>query len=292
MKTSKQAHYHKYFEENKKNCIASWIVINEIVYSKIKNKKNPPSSLIQDGKTITDQKRIAEHLNNFFTSIRKKIQKKIPPTKKHFSSFLKNPNNLNLFITPTTVEEINNLISDLKASKSTRPSSLPTKIMKQLNDIITSPLVELVNKSFQSGIFPDIFKIDKVISIVKNESPVLCNNCRPIPLLSNISKLIEKLKHNRLYSFLEQQNCFCNAQFGFHFSLSMLITENIQSQLDQNKFCSGVFVYLRKTFDVVDHEILLKKLSHYGIRGIANEWFVHIWQEETNILLMEIRYRL
>ena len=84
-----------------------------------------------------------------------------------FQAFLKNPNNLTFFLTPTIVEEANDLISDLKASKSKGPSSLPTKIMKQLNDIIASPLAELINKSFQSGIFPDIFKIAKVIFIFK-----------------------------------------------------------------------------------------------------------------------------
>ena len=123
----------------------------------------------------------------------KNYKKNIPSTKKHFSNFLKNPNN--------TVEEVNDLISDLKASKSIGPSSLPTKIMKQSNDIIVSPLAELINKSFQSGIFPDIFKIAKVIPIFKSESRVLCNNYRPISLLSNISKLIEKLMHKRVYSF-------------------------------------------------------------------------------------------
>ena len=150
--------------------------------------------------------------------------------------------------------------------------------MKQLNDIIASPLAELINKSFQSVIFPDIFKIDKVIPIFKSESRVLCSNYRPISMLSNISKLIEKLMHKRVCSFLEQQNCFYNAQFGFRVSLLtnnalMSITENIQSQLDQNKFCAQVFLDLKKAFDTVDHGILLKKLSHYGIRGIANEWF-------------------
>ena len=39
LKTNKQAHYHKYFEENKKNCRALWIRINKIVYSKFKNQK-------------------------------------------------------------------------------------------------------------------------------------------------------------------------------------------------------------------------------------------------------------
>ena len=70
------------------------------------------------------------------------------PTKKNFSSFLKNPNNLTFFITPTTVEEVNDLISDLKANKRTGFGSLPTKIMKQLNVIIASPLAELIKKSF------------------------------------------------------------------------------------------------------------------------------------------------
>ena len=177
----------------------------------------------QDGKTITDQKHIAEHFSNFFTSIGKKFQKKIPPTKKHFSSFLKNLNNVTFFITPTTVEEIHYLISDLKASKSTGLSSLPTKIMKQLNGIIASSLVELVNKSFQSDIIPDIFKIAKAISIFKSESRVLHNTHRPISLLSNISKLIETLMHKLLYSFLEQQNCFYNGQFVITFFTKNLI---------------------------------------------------------------------
>ena len=100
LKTSKQAHYHKYFEQNKKNCRALWIGIDEIVYSKTKNKNktNSPSSLIQDNKTTADQKHIAEHFNNFSKSIGKNLQKNIPPTKMYFSSFLENPNNLTFLL--------------------------------------------------------------------------------------------------------------------------------------------------------------------------------------------------
>ena len=52
--------------------------------SRNKNKTNSPSSLIQDGKTITDQKHIAEHFNNFFTSIGKKLKKTSRPLKSIF----------------------------------------------------------------------------------------------------------------------------------------------------------------------------------------------------------------
>ena len=52
----------------------------------------------------------------------------------------------------------------------------------------------------------------------------------------------------------------------------MSTVENIQTLLDDGKYSAGVFVDLKKAFDTVDHNILLKKLDYYGVRGIANEW--------------------
>ena len=84
--------------------------------------------------------------------------------------------------------------------------------------------------------------------------------------------------HKRLHSFLETQNRFYPAQFGFRLNVSTdnaltSITENIQTQLGKGKYCAGVFVDLKKAFGKVDHNLLLRKLYYYGIRGIANEWF-------------------
>ena len=84
--------------------------------------------------------------------------------------------------------------------------------------------------------------------------------------------------HVRLYNFLEVQGLIFKNQFGFrkkHSTTHALIdlTEDIRKAIDENKFACGVFIDLQKAFDTVDHNILLKKLEHYGIRGIANEWF-------------------
>ena len=65
------------------------------------------------------------------------------------------------------------------------------------------------------GEFIDCFKLATVCPVFKKGDSNNINNYRPVSLLSNISKLLEKVMYNRLYSFLEKQNFFYNYQFGF-----------------------------------------------------------------------------
>ena len=290
LRVSKQTRYNKYFEENKNNCRAIWIGINEVICPKNKKKLNSPNSLINEGKTITNPKIIAERFNKFFIKIGTNIQNKLSPTKKYYADYLLKPSKEIFLITPTTDEEISHIISGLNIRKSTGRNSMPIKVMKQIKHVISAHLAKLTNRSFHNGAFPNILKIAKVIPIFKSESRVVCNNYRPISLLSNIRKIIEKLMQKRLHSFLEIQNCFYPAQFGFRLNVStntMSITENIQTQLDKGKYCVGVFVDLKKAFETVDHNILLRKLDYYGIRGIANEWFCSYLKKRKQFVSIE-----
>ena len=81
-----------------------------------------------------------------------------------------------------------------------------------------------------------------------------------------------------LYTFLNSNNIIYNFQFGFRkqyctFHVLINITENIRKALDGRNIGCGVFVDLQKAFDTVDHQILLAKLNHYGIRRVSNDWF-------------------
>ena len=131
-------------------------------------------------------------------------------------------------------------------------------------------------------------KLAKVAPIFQSETWLLCNNCRPISLLSNIGEIIEKLIHLRLNLFLETRNCCYPFQFGFRFNFStinalMSTIENTQNQLNDGKYSAGVFADLKKVFDIVGHNILLKKLDYHGVRGIANEWFCIIPRKQETI---------
>ena len=134
------------------------------------------------------------------------------------------------------------------------------------------------NMSLSEGVFPKLMKLANVCPIFKKSDKNKCENYRPISLLSNLSKIFERVMHTRLYDFLDDSNVFYELQFGFRKQYStnhalLSIVEDIRSNLDNKTFACGVFVDLEKAFDTVNHKILLSKLNHYGIRGIANSWF-------------------
>ena len=92
-----------------------------------------------------------------------------------------------------------------------------------------------------------------------------------------LSKVYERLVYNRLAHYLDQNEILHNKQFGFRkgYSTSMAIhalTENFYESVENNEFMLGLFIDLSRAFDTISHKILLDKLQHYGIRGIAWEW--------------------
>ena len=127
------------------------------------------------------------------------------------------------------------ITSDLSSNKATGPNSIPIKIIKLAKDYIGNNVSVLFNLCFLSGAFPDKLKIANILPVFKKESKLECSNYRPILLLSNLDKIIEKLMHKRLMEFLNEQNPYCK-QYGFHKGFSTAhaiinLTDNIDNKL-------------------------------------------------------------
>ena len=169
----------------------------------------------------------------------------------------------------------------LNSNKSVGPNSLPIKILKPHIDSLAKALAAIINISFKEDKFPTALLLAKVAPVFKKDDPQLCSNYRPISVLSTFSKIYEKCMYTRLYSFLEKHNLLFNKQFGFrcrystnHAIISLIeLLELLKKYLENGDFVCGIFIDLQKAFDTVNHEILLSKLDHYGIRGFTNDWF-------------------
>ena len=115
--------------------------------------------------------------------------------------------------------------------------------------------------------FPQNFK-KKVIPFAKNRDHKNLNDYRPISLLSVLSKLLERHVHKHLVTYLETRDLFHPLQSGFRRKHSFntafaRLTDSWLSAMNRSDLSGNVFWTLKKAFDLVDHRILLSKLSVY-----------------------------
>jgi ribonuclease P/MRP protein subunit RPP40 len=92
--------------------------------------------------------------------------------------------------------------------------------------------------------------------------------------------------YTRLLSYLESNKILIDNQYGFRkghstYMALLRVVNSISEELDNNFFSLGLFVDLSKAFDTVDHKILIKKMEHYGVRGVALRWFTSYLSHRT-----------
>lgn len=150
-------------------------------------------------------------------------------------------------------------------------------LVKQTINEIVKPLTYIFNLSFQTGIVPINMKRAKVIPLFKTGNKYYYNNYRPVSLLPQFSKILEKLYNIRLDNFINKHNLLHDNQYGFRNNRSTAFAlmdsiEEITNQTDKKKIAVGLFIDLKKAFDTINHNNLTEKLDLYGIRGVALNW--------------------
>ena len=160
----------------------------------------------------------------------------------------------------------------LNSAKASGHDNISTYFLR-ITTSVQAPILEFYfAKAFEYGNFPSSLKIAKVIPLFKSGSKHETQNFRPVSLLSNISKVLEKLIKERLVKFLHQHKIIFEHQYGFrenHSTTHALIDilTACYDNIENKQYTILMMMDLKKAFDTVNHEKLLHILYHYGIKG-------------------------
>ena len=259
----------------KSNMKRTWSVLNGILKPNLNRNQNYIKSILLNGEIFEDGRDISRLLNEHFSTIGSKISRSFDPCDHFISSFSSIQNSF--FFYGTTAAGVSAIIDNLK-NKSCNIDYYPAKVLKHIKAIISPILANLINRSLIEGVYPKSFKKARVIPLHKSNCKDDVNNYRPISILPILGKIFERVVYNQLYYFLEKYKLLHHNQYGFRKNRSTIqaIMDQLNfvyNNLDQGCAVISIFMDFSKAFDCLDHELLLKKLNHYGIRGITNQWF-------------------
>ena len=278
---AKNKFYTSYFHKYNSNSRKQWQMINGLL-NRSKHQQNAIKLKDSMGCVIKGPTKVAENFNTYFTNIAEKLksdnQQNSHNNLTDHKIFMENPSTNSIFLNPTDPEEVMKTIDTLK-NKSTSDTKICALKAANKTPIISIILSNIINSSFETGYFPTQLKMAKVIPIHKSGTKTEVSNYRPISLLSSFSKIFEKLMHFRLSDFLEKNNVLHDMQYGFRSGRScehaLLAAKNeILASLTKKQTALLLLIDFSKAFDLVDHDILLDKLHHYGIRGVAHKWLI------------------
>ena len=281
IRKAEKEHLHKKIQESIGDMKKHWKILAKATH-KLNNKQDITTNFLYNNNWIEDPQTNANNMNYYLFNIGKATNDsvgaaKFPP--KHYLNKHRQRSEHDILLSNVTIDDVQEVCKNLSRKTSTDSSGFKQCVVLHDADIMAHVLAHLVNCSMREGICPSESKVARVIPVYKQKgSKHLYENYRPISLLPVFSKIMERLIYDKVFDFLVRYEILYKSQFGFrrghsttHATLDFVNT--IEDALNNNEFAVGVFCDLSKAFDTIDHDILLEKLDHYGIRGKAKDWF-------------------
>jgi hypothetical protein len=291
IRESKKLYFENELEKHKQNLKVTWDLLRKAM-RKNKPKKSTIQSINRNGTIIYEAKQIADFFNLYFTTIADTISEEIHPTVRP-PEF---PHNIdvplfNICDNPVSNFEVLSTFHQLNSKRSEDHTGVSMYFLKNLILQLVLPLTHIFNLSFRFGVVPHQLKIAKIVPIFKSGDPLLVDNYRPISLLSNFSKVLEKIMCNRLTKFLNSNNILSNSQYGFrrkHNTTHPIIhlLNEITKASTSKKYTIAIFCDLRKAFDTCNHDILIKKLRKIGVANMELNWFISYLSGRTQFVYL------
>ena len=280
IKQSKKAQYPAIINENNNNPGSIWKLFKEIGINK--QKSNASISKVKiNGQETEDHNKIANAFNNFFVSVASNLKEPIENSNfEKLKTFCNNkiPDGTVFTIPEVSKESVEKFFKHIDVSKATGCDNIGPRLLKIAAPYIAESVTYICNQSIKTSQFPEKWKKAKVTPLHKGGPKDDLNNYRPISILPVMSKFLEKHIHDSLMTYLVKFNLLHKNQSGFRPSHSCetaligMISKWLES-INKGSLIGTVMIDFKKAFDLVDHNVLLKKLKHYKLSHEALTWF-------------------
>ena len=173
-------------------------------------------------------------------------------------------------------ERVEKKLSEIDIHKSPGPDSIPNWILKDLLGSLSGPICAIYNSSIRQGVFPTMWKSANVVSLPKVNPPCdIKSDLRPISLTPVLSKILESFVGEWLWEIVGPH--IHKDQFGgikgsstTHALVDML--HYWHTAAEKQNITRVLLLDYSKAFDLVDHNILIQKLQHYGVPDLLLRW--------------------
>ncbi len=251
VRNAKKLYFNEQLSKHQSNMKKTWQLLRCAINKKSKNKEQSIPGIFHNNLIVTQPSKIADIFNDFFTTAPEKIVNQIsvcpdldldPPIEENQNTPIFQSADLQV-----GHDEIFDALKLLEPKKSQDFNDISMNLLKNCINEIISPLKHIIDLSFKYGTIPDQMKIAKIVPIFKSGDPRNIDNYRPISLLSNFSKILEKIMYLRLTSFLETNNILSCEQFGFrkgHSTVHPMIhlSNYITKAFNEKKSCTCHFL--------------------------------------------------
>ena len=219
-------------------------------------------------------------MNTFFVEKVRKLRDNLPPCISDPLAHLKMvmaTRTCTFTLKPVYPDTVVNIVKNLRNSKSTGLDNIDVWTLKMIVEEIAPALTHVINLSISSMTFPNVWKLAKVIPLLKKGDPLCPSNYRPVALLSVLSKVLEKVVFMQVVEYMESNNLIHPSHHGSrarHSTCTAIIEmyDRWVESIEKGEMAGVMMIDLSAAFDLVDHQLLLQKLELMGFEKSVIVW--------------------